>query len=108
MNVSLIVSARRIDLTHKFFTDGLLGDVLFWALERCVGEDIYNHEMHIAWVKIYSRMLRTMVPMAVAHELRNGSAQAKRMSTYFGTYALSNSRTVSEESAAHVSSRTVE
>lgn len=59
--------------------DGLVGDVLFWSLERCVGPDIYNQEMHEAWIKIYSRMLRTMVPLAVAYELKDGSTQQRRL-----------------------------
>lgn len=39
---------------------------------------MYTYDVHQAWVKIYSRMLRIMVPVAVAHELRDGSAQEKR------------------------------
>lgn len=39
---------------------------------------MYTPEVHLGWVKIYSRMLRTMVPVAVAYELKDGSAQQKR------------------------------
>ncbi len=42
---------------------------------------MYTYDVHQAWVKIYSRMLKTMVPVAVAHELKDGSAQEKR---FFG------------------------
>jgi hemoglobin-like flavoprotein len=55
-------------------TDGVVGEVLFWAIRSCVG-DLYTFDTHKAWVKIYSRMLKTMVPVAVAHELKDGSAQ---------------------------------
>ena len=61
--------------------DGLVGEVLFWSIKLCVGE-MYNPEVHLAWVKIYSRMLRTMVPVAVAYELKDGSAQQKRFLTH--------------------------
>lgn len=61
--------------------DGVVGEVLFWAIRMCVGVEMYSYEVHQAWVKIYSRMLKTMVPVAVAHELKDGSAQEKR---FFG------------------------
>eukprot|EP00981_Chlorochromonas_danica_P001062 scaffold243_cov163-Ochromonas_danica.AAC.15 len=52
---------------------GMVGEVLFWAIRQCIGVESYTNEVHQAWVKIYSRMLRTMVPVAVAYELRMGS-----------------------------------
>jgi hemoglobin-like flavoprotein len=61
--------------------DGLVGEVLFWSIRAIVGAEAYTYDIHQAWVKIYSRMLRTMVPVAVAHELKDGSAQEKR---FFG------------------------
>ncbi|RYH04781.1 hypothetical protein EON65_46525 [archaeon] len=54
-----------------------MGEVLFWSIKQCVGA-MYTPEVHLAWVKIYSRMLRTMVPVAVAYELKDGSGQQKR------------------------------
>eukprot|EP00981_Chlorochromonas_danica_P011948 scaffold4358_cov177-Ochromonas_danica.AAC.2 len=51
---------------------GIVGDVLFYTVKRCVGEDHYTDRVHLAWVKIISRMLRTMVPIAVTHELVHG------------------------------------
>jgi hypothetical protein len=59
----------------------LVGEVLFWSIRAIVGAEAYTYDIHQAWVKIYSRMLRTMVPVAVAHELKDGSAQEKR---FFG------------------------
>lgn len=59
-------------------SDGLVGDVLFWSISRCVGQELYTDEVHQAFIKIISRMLRTMVPMAVAFELKDDSAQVKR------------------------------
>lgn len=59
----------------------MVGEVLFWSIRNCVGPTVYTNEVHNAWVKIYSRMLKTMVPVAVAYELEDGSAQEKR---FFG------------------------
>lgn len=56
-----------------FFIDGIVGDVLLWTIRACVGPQIFDPTTHYAWVKLYSRMLRTMVPCAVAHELKVGS-----------------------------------
>lgn len=57
---------------------GVVGEVLFWSIRLCTGPTIYTYEVHQAWVKIYSHMLKTMVPLAVAHELRDNSAQERR------------------------------
>ena len=64
--------------THS---DGVVGEVLIYAIRQTVGPDAFNPTVHIAWVKIYSRMLKTMVPVAVAHELKDSSAQQKRFIT---------------------------
>lgn len=57
-----------------------MGEVLFWVLKRVVGDSVYNSRIHMAWVKVYSRMLTTMVPIAVSLELRIGSHnQNKRL-----------------------------
>ena len=69
--------------------DGLVGEVLFWSIRKCIGTAQYTVEVHEAWVKIYSRMLKTMVPVAVAHELKNGSAQEKRFFAHNNNFGLS-------------------
>jgi len=56
---------------------GIVGEVLFWTLRHCLGPD-YDPPTHNAWVKIYSRMLKVMVPVAVVFEMRNGQAQIDR------------------------------
>lgn len=61
-----------------FNIDGVVGEVLFWSLRQCLGLDIYTSICHQAWIKVYSNMLTIMVPLAVAHELKDGSAQEKR------------------------------
>lgn len=60
-----------------------MGEVLFWALRLVIGYEVYTDEMHSAWVKVYSRMLRVIVPVAIAWELELGStkAQSSRVSS---------------------------
>ncbi len=65
-----------------------MGEVLFWSLRQCLGEEAYTLEVHSAWIKIYCHMLKIMVPLAVAHELKDGSAQEKRF--YGSKIGLSN------------------
>lgn len=65
-------------LPSEPLADGIVGDVLFWAIRHCIGDGAYTYGVHGAWIKIYSRMLRSMVPVAVAYEMRNGNAQIKR------------------------------
>lgn len=57
---------------------GLVGEVLFWSIRQTVGPTMYTYDVHQAWVKIFSHMLKVMVPVAVAYELQDGSAQEKR------------------------------
>ena len=59
--------------------DAVVGDVLFWTLRKVMGEAYYTLELHKVWVKIYSRMLKTLVPAGVALELKGDeSTVAKR------------------------------
>lgn len=55
--------------------------MLFWSLRQVLGPKDYDLNAHRVWIKVYSRMLKVMVPIAVAHELKDGSAQEKR---FFG------------------------
>lgn len=56
-------------LAHNIlWLDGIVGEVLLWSLRRCLGSDSFPAQVQIAWVKIYSRMLRIMVPVAVSYE----------------------------------------
>mmetsp|Transcript_7988 Transcript_7988/g.13277 ORF Transcript_7988/g.13277 Transcript_7988/m.13277 type:complete len:277 (-) Transcript_7988:1668-2498(-) len=60
---------------------GVVGEVLFWAVRRCLGPECYSFESHSAWVGAYSRMLQIMVPLALAYEMKDNSAQERR---FFG------------------------
>lgn len=48
---------------------GIAGEVLFWTLERVLG-DHYNNLIEAAWLKTFCRLLRVMVPVAVRFEMR--------------------------------------
>lgn len=48
--------------------DGINGEVLFYAIKECLGS-VYTEAVHKGWIKIYSRMLMTIVPRVVRFEL---------------------------------------
>ena len=56
---------------------GIVGEVMFWTLGKIMGVE-YTPEVHASWVKIFSSMMKVMVPIAVQHELRDNSAQVSR------------------------------
>jgi len=49
--------------------DGIVGEVLFWSLQKVLGQDCFTEEVLHAWVKVYNRLIRTIVPIAVELEL---------------------------------------
>ena len=51
---------------------GIVGEVLFWTLHRLLGSQAYNREVEIAWTRIFSSMLRIIVPIAVTFERDQG------------------------------------
>ena len=57
-------------------TDGIVSEVLFYTIRRCLGE-AYDKEIHNVWVKVVSRMLKIMVPVAVAYEIQSGGVHQK-------------------------------
>jgi len=61
---------------------GLIGTVMFHTLKKCLGAD-YTREVDLAWKKIFSRMLKVIVPLAVDHELKSHSVnQNLRLETF--------------------------
>jgi len=56
-------------------SDGIVGEVLFWVLRQVLGAEMYSHAVHMAWVKVYNRMLSIIVPKAVALEVRRGASE---------------------------------
>lgn len=55
---------------------GIIGDVLFWTLSLCLG-DAYDPLTAIAWHKIFSYMLKIIVPVAVDDEIQELKASFK-------------------------------
>ena len=64
---------------------------MFWAVKTVVGQSIYNEQTHRAWVKIFSQMLRVIVPVAVAHELASNEAQQNRVMDHEGAFGYKQS-----------------
>jgi hemoglobin-like flavoprotein len=48
---------------------GILGEVLLYALARCVGGERFDMETSLAWVRIYSMVISIVVPIHVKAEL---------------------------------------
>jgi hypothetical protein len=55
---------------------------MFWTLAKILGQ-AYTAEVHQAWVKIFSSMMRVIVPIAVHHELKDNTAQQTRFERQF-------------------------
>ena len=64
-------------LFFNISSDGIVGEVLFWTLKQCLGT-AYDAYTHFLWVKVMSRMLRIMVPVAVSFEISTGGVHQKR------------------------------
>lgn len=47
---------------------GIAGDVLLHGIQVCVGPLVYNELVHNGWTKIYSKMLDSIVPLALKFE----------------------------------------
>lgn len=60
--------------SHQY---GIVGEVLLWSLETCLGPEIFDAATKLAWVKIYSFMLKAIIPVAIAEE-RKIIARAER------------------------------
>lgn len=86
-------------------TDGIVGDVLMWTLRKIMGEEYYTPKLHRIWVKIYSRMLKILIPAGVALEMRgcttDGATATLREPTAYVHSFQSVSATVSEDTLQH-------
>lgn len=68
--------------------DGIFGECLFWALKLVLGPE-YDAVTHMGWVKIFSRVLRAMVPVAIEYELENKEALKSRVTSRYQALASS-------------------
>jgi hemoglobin-like flavoprotein len=62
------LAARHCERGVKASEYGVIGEVLFYSLRRCLGEGTYTPVVETAWKKIYSSMLRIIVPLVVTYE----------------------------------------
>lgn len=56
---------------------GVIGEILFWTIEKCIGEEAFTVDVHMAWIHVMSRILKTMVPVALKFELETGSNEVQ-------------------------------
>lgn len=85
-NQSLIALAEtHNDRGVKSTEYGIVGEVLLWTLRKCLGS-AYTPNIHMAWLRILSKILRVMVPVAVSLELNEGRAQEDRLDTLHTNY----------------------
>lgn len=86
---------------------GVVGEVLFFVLRQCLGPNVYLQSIHSVWVKVYSRMLRTIVPIAVALELKGNRTAAqtgekKERPAIRASYMFSQAQTMAFSQAAEL------
>jgi len=48
---------------------GIVGEVLLWTLNHCLGAQ-FDAATSLSWLKIYSVMLKVIIPVAIAEEAR--------------------------------------
>lgn len=60
---------------------GLFGEVLFFALKKSLGSEVFNHKAHRGWTKLYSNLLAVILPVVVAHEARQKAELKKALSS---------------------------
>lgn len=56
---------------------GIVGEVMFWTLREVVGHEVFDKETHLAWIRIFSRILSVVVPVAVAYEIKTGGVSQR-------------------------------
>ena len=58
---------------------GIMGEVLIWSLKQVLGPNVFTPACKSAWVRIFCRMIKVMIPLAVHYEMENGEAQKARL-----------------------------
>ena len=71
-----VVHAKMGVMAYEY---GIVGDVLFWTLEKVLGED-YRLSIRISWIKLYSKMLSEILPVALVEELKVHEAKQREKS----------------------------
>lgn len=77
-NTMRTLTIRHSERGVKAIEYGVVGDVLFYTIKKCVGSTVFTGDVLDAWIRIYSAMLQEIVPLAVHFErkgLHQGSVQ---------------------------------
>lgn len=75
------IDFKRWDNDFFFCLDGIVGDVLFWALANTIGPESFTSQHRDAWTKVYCRMLTVIIPVAVAYQAMDATKRANALST---------------------------
>lgn len=67
------------DLGTRARDYGMIGEIIFWTLERVLGES-YCAVTHSGWTKLYSIILSVMIPIAAASEFHRNECVANAAS----------------------------
>lgn len=60
---------------------GLIGEMTFFALGKVLRDD-YTYDTHMAWIKIFSWVLRIMIPTSLVEILRQHTRHSDRIPLY--------------------------
>lgn len=67
-NTMRALTIRHCERGVKAIEYGVMGDVLFHTIKKCVGDAVFTSTVFDAWTRIYSVMLQEIVPLAVHYE----------------------------------------
>lgn len=67
-NTMRALTIRHCERGVKAIEYGVVGEVLFHTIKKCVGPASFTSEVSEAWVRVYSAMLQEIVPLAVHYE----------------------------------------
>lgn len=74
---------------------GIVGDVLFWCINLCIGAAGFTAAVETAWHKIYSKMLQVIVPVAISFERQGLYATSIKRTPYITKPTVSDTDTLS-------------
>lgn len=84
--------------SYRLYSDGIFGECLFWVLKLTLGPE-YDAMTHMGWVKIFSRVLKAMVPVAIEYEIENKESMKSRVTSRFQALTSTLDRQASSKKA---------
>lgn len=87
---------------------GVVGDVLFYSLQYCLDQDIYDRNTELAWIRIYSAMLRAILPTALHFESTGEYDVSSRTFAQLRATGMNFQNRLSSAESMRASSREVE